>query len=253
MHKVRKWMVAMLASLALVSPAQAQWLTLDIPNLIQTIMGVISDYQQEATQMEQLYQLEQQLEAEYRQLKSLSSGDVSGLLGTVRTALANVQNYRGSIQGLYGDVGNAKNVATELYNRMGASGLSQEEWMKREAERNQANQEGNGFLTNYQATVLGQVEKRYEEVRNLQGKITSTEGTHESMQLMNSQMNVLLATTNQLLEHNATLAQRSVTKDVEETGRAKSTADGYAAWLESQRKDREEASKKINAMGKKSQ
>ena len=97
--------------------------------------------------------------------------------------------------------------------------------MRREAERNKARQEGNGFLTDYQAQVLNQVGKRYEAVRDLQSKITSTEGTHESMQLMNSQMNVLLATTNQLLEHNATLAQRTATRDVEEAGREKSAHD----------------------------
>lgn len=214
-----------------VSPsAHAQWATIDIANLLQSIMTVISETAQEANQIEQLMNQAQQLEYEYRQLQSLASGDVSGLLGTVRTALNNQQNYVSSVRYLHGDLNNAKSVATDLYNRMGASGLSQDEWMRREAERNKARQEGNGFLTDYQAKVLNQVGKRYEAVRDLQSKITTTEGTHESMQLMNSQMNVLLATTNQLLEHNATLAQRTSSRDVEEAGREKSVHDSTEAY-----------------------
>ena len=124
--------------------------------------------------------------------------------------------------------------------------------MKREAERNKARQEGNGFLTDYQANVLSQVGRRYEVVRDLQGQITSTEGTHESMQLMNSQMNVLLATTNQVLEHNATLAQRSAAKDIEDAGRSKASNDNYNSWLESQKAATETSTKKIESMGKSS-
>lgn len=249
---MRKIILAFAASLMLSTSAHAQWMTLDIANLVQSIMSVISSYSQEATQAEQLMNQYQQLENEYRQLKSIGSGDVSGLFGTVRTAYANEQNYYNAVRGMYGDLTNAQTVATDLYNRMGASGLSQEEWMKREAERNRARQEGNGFLTDYQANVLSQVGKRYEVVRDLQGQITSTEGTHESMQLMNSQMNVLLATTNQVLEQNATMAQRSATKDIEDAGRAKSTNDNYNAWLEAQKAAKETSTKKLDSMGGKS-
>jgi len=232
---MRKTILAFATSLMLSTSAHAQWMTLDIANLVQSIMTVLSSYAQEAAQAEQLMNQYQQLENEYRQLKSLASGDVSGLFGTVRTAYANEQNYYNAVRGMYGDLSNAKRVATDLYTRMGASGLSQDEWMKREAERNKARQEGNGFLTDYQANVLSQVGKRYEVVRDLQGKITSTEGTHESMQLMNSQMNVLLATTNQVLEHNATLAQRSASKDIEDAGRAKALDDSRGASLDIRR------------------
>lgn len=61
--------------------------------------------------------------------------------------------------------------------------------MTREVERNQALQNGNGFLNDYETGVLNQVGKRYEQVQAMQEKITGTEGTHEAMQLMNSQMN----------------------------------------------------------------
>lgn len=246
---MRKLILAFAASLMLSTSAHAQFATIDIANLIQSIMSVLSTFEQEATQAEQLMNQYQQLENEYRQLKSLASGDVSGLFGTVRTAYANQQSYYGAVRGMYGDLSNAKTVATDLYNRMGASGLSQDEWMRREAERNAARQEGNGYLTDYQANVLSQVGKRYEVVRDLQGKITSTEGTHESMQLMNSQMNVLLATTNQVLEHNTTMSQRSAAKDIEDAGRAKASNDNYNAWLESRKEATATSTRKIDSMG----
>lgn len=245
---MRKIILAFAASLMLSTSAHAQWMTLDIANLVQSIMSVLSTYEQEAVQAEQLMNQYQQLENEYRQLKSIGSGDVSGLFGTVRTAYANQQSYYGAVRGMYGDLSNAKTVATDLYNRMGASGLSQDEWMKREAERNKERQEGNGFLTDYQANVLSQVGRRYEVVRDLQGQITSTEGTHESMQLMNSQMNVLLATTNQVLEHNATLAQRSATKDVEDAGRTKALDDSRDAYLDVRRESQKTSTDMIDKM-----
>lgn len=245
---MRKIILAFAASLMLSTSAHAQWMTLDIANLVQSIMTVLSSYEQEAVQAEQLMNQYQQLENEYRQLKSIASGDVSGLFGTVRTAYANQQSYYGAVRGMYGDLSNAKTVATDLYNRMGASGLSQDEWMKREAERNKARQEGNGFLTDYQSNVLSQVGRRYEVVRDLQGQITSTEGTHESMQLMNSQMNVLLATTNQVLEHNTTLAQRSAAKDIEDAGRSKALDDSRDAALEVRRDSKKTSEDMIGKM-----
>lgn len=245
---MRKIILAFAASLMLSTSAHAQWMTLDIANLVQSIMTVLSSYEQEAVQAEQLMNQYQQLENEYRQLKSIASGDVSGLFGTVRTAYANQQSYYGAVRGMYGDLSNAKTVATDLYNRMGASGLSQDEWMKREAERNKARQEGNGFLTDYQSNVLSQVGRRYEVVRDLQGQITSTEGTHESMQLMNSQMNVLLATTNQVLEHNATLAQRSAAKDIEDAGRSKALDDSRDEYLGVRRESQKTSTDMIDKM-----
>lgn len=248
---MKRFFAALATVAALVgSPsAHAQFATIDIANLVQSIMTVLSSYQQEATQAEQLMNQYQQLEYDYRQLKSIGQGDVSGILGTVQSALNAQRAYLGSVRGMYGDLGNARSVAEDLYRRMAASGLSQDEWMKREAERNKALQEGNGYLSDYQANVLHQVERRYEEVRDLQGKITSTEGTHESMQLMNSQMNVLLGTTNQLLEHNATLAQRAANKDVEAAGREKSRLDSYDAWRKAQAESTTKASDSFKSLG----
>lgn len=248
---MRKGITAIIAfsMLLATAPAHAQWVVVDPANLVQNIMSVISTLQQEITQAEQLANQNMQLEYDRRQLKGLDGGDVSGMFNTIPAALNSQQRYASSVRALYGDVGNAKTIATDLYGRMGASGLSQEEWMKREAAQNKARQEGNGYLTDYQANVFQQVGKRYEEVRNLQGRITTTEGTHESMQLMNSQMNVLLGTMNQMLEHNATLAQRDTSRDIESAGRAKASNDSYQAWLNGQKAAREASAKKIESMG----
>lgn len=245
---VRRLLAA--ASLALmVAPVHAQWVVIDPSNLMENIMTYISTYQQELTQYEQLLNQEQQLQYEYAQLKSLANGDVSGLMGTVRTALINQQNYAGAVRALYGDLGNAKSVVSDLYRRMAASGLSQDEWTKREAERNKTLQEGNGYISDYQANILSQIGKRYEEVRNLQSQITGTEGTHEAMQLMNSQMNVLLATMNQLLEHNATLAQRSTNREAEAAGREKARLDNYEAWRQAQQAQAKNSDDAIKRLG----
>lgn len=246
---MRKLLAVLLVSMSISTGAIAQWAVIDASNLVQNIKTALSTYQTEMTQAQQLVNQYKQLEYEYAQLKSLPGDLTAGLMGTVQGALNNQTNYLSSVRSLYGDLSNAQSVATNLYNRMAASGLSQDDWMKREAERNRALQEGNGFLTDYQANVLSQVGNRYNEVRSLQSKITATEGTHEAMQLMNSQMNALLSTMNQLLEQNATLAQRSVTRDVAITGREKAVSDANSSWLEAQRASREAAKASIGSMG----
>jgi len=243
-----------LASLATVlavfvsSPAQAQWLVKDPANLAQNIMSVMTLLKQEAAQAQQLINQYQQLQNEYRQLKSLAEGDVRGLLSTIEPALANQQDYLGEVKALYGDLTDAKTIVMDIYKQMGASALSPEEWFEREAKWNQSRQEGLGFLTKHQANVLGQVEKRYQAVRDMQSKITTTEGSHESMQLMNSQMNVLVATTNQMLEQNAIMAQRATVREAEELGRQKAKDDISKALLEAEKNSHDNTMRNINHM-----
>lgn len=227
---MKKLFLALLALAAFSSPAQAQWVVIDPSNLMQNIMNVMSTVKQEITSAQQLANQYRQLEYDLMQLKKMASGDVSGLFGTVQAALDSQRHYIDQVQGLYGDLTNAKRMADDMYRRIGASGKSADEWFQLAADLNKATQEGDGFFTHHQADLLKQVGRRYEEVQNLQGKITQTEGTHESMQLMNSQMNVLLATMNQALEQNAVVAQRSAYRDMQATAMEKRGIDEQAAW-----------------------
>lgn len=230
---MRKVLVSLLLVFSLVRPAAAQWAVIDVTNLQQNVMNTISTFTQEYQQIQQYVTQLQQLQYEYMQLKGIASGDVSAILGTVTEALNVNKEYQSALGLLYGDLNSAKGVLDGLFGRMSASGLSDADWMTREVERNKALQNGNGFLNDYETGVLNQVGKRYEQVQSMQEKITSTGGTHEAMQLMNSQMNVLLGTTNQLLESNALAAKRAIDKDTADTGRAKATVDNYQQWLES--------------------
>lgn len=236
---MKKLFLALVAGAAFSAPAQAQWVVIDPANLMQSIMNVMSTVKQEMTAAEQLANQYRQLEYDLRQLKQLASGDVSGLFGTVQTALNSQRHYLDQVQGLYGDLVNAKRMADDMYRRIAASGKGADEWFQLAAELNRATQEGDGFFTHHQADLLQQVGRRYEEVHKLQGKITQTEGTHESMQLMNSQMNVLLATMNQALEQNAIVAQRAAHRDMQVTAREKRGIDEQAAWRDAVRSARE--------------
>jgi hypothetical protein len=69
------------------------------------------------------------------------------------------------------------------------------------------------------------------------------------MQLMNSQMNVLSSTTNQLLEHRATLAQRAANRNVESVGREKSRLDVYEVWRKAQMESASEAVDSFKSLG----
>lgn len=236
---MKKLFLSLVAWAAFSAPAQAQWVVIDPANLMQNIMNVMSTVKQELYSATSLMNQYQQLEYDLRQLKKLESGDVSGLFGTAQAALNGQRQYLDQVQGLYGDLTNAKRMAEDMYRRIGASGKSTGEWFQHAADLNRATQEGDGFFTHRQADLLQQVGRRYEEVQKLQGKITQTEGTHESMQLMNSQMNVLLTTMNQALEQNAVVAQRAAHRDIQATAEEKRGIDEQAAWRDAMKSARE--------------
>ncbi len=248
---MKQFFAAMVAVATLIgSPsAHAQWAVIDAANLQQQMMNVVSTVNQETKQAQQLLNQYQQLKNEYNQLKSLPATAVNDLMGTIQNNIANQSNYLGAVRGLYGDVTNAQQITSTLYARMAASGLSQQDWMAREAERNRVNRDGAGYLTTYQAGVLDQVGQRYKEVQRLQSRIPATAGTHESMQLMNSQMNVLVSTLNQVVEQNAALGQRKAVQDMEAAGREKSRLDGYEAWRKAQTESATKAADSFKSLG----
>jgi P-type conjugative transfer protein TrbJ len=224
---MRKFLVLALVLCGVSLQAHAQWAVIDATNLKQNITNTISTYAQELAQAEMLLNQYTQLENEYKQLQSLGDSVVSGILGTITTARTNQTSYVSALQSMYGDVSSAKDVSDAVYDRMAASGLSPTDWMARETERNQATKQGNGYLSNYQVSVLQQVGSRYDEVKTLQSKINTTTGVHESLQLLNSQMNALLAAVNQTLEQNAMMAQYMLQKDMAETGSAAASVSEY--------------------------
>lgn len=229
---VRKTIAAACVMAAFSGPAAAQWAVIDASNLYQNIVNTISTFTQEYQQVQQYVTQLQQLQYEYMQLKGLAEGEISPMLGTVGEALGAFRMYENGLKNFWGDLNSAKSVVDNMYNRMSASGLSDADWMAREADRNRSLKDGTGFLSAYEANVLNQVGKRYEQVQQMQEKVVATTGTHEAMQLMNGQMNALLGTTNQLLENNALMAQRQLNRDAEEIGRKQAAVDGNAAYLD---------------------
>lgn len=248
MRNVKAFITAMVSMLWF-GHAHAQWAVIDAANLRQQIMNVVSTIKQETNQAQQLLNQYQQLKNEYQQLKSLPGGAVNDLLGTVQGNILNQSNYLSAVRGLYGDVASADKISSALYARMAASGLSQQEWMAREAERNQANREGAGYLSNYEANVLQQVGQRYQEVQRMQSRITGTAGTHESMQLMNSQMNVLVSTLNQVVEQNAAMGQRMAIQSVEQVGRKEAAEKAYDTWARNRKQVSDDAERSIRSIG----
>ncbi|WP_341744803.1 hypothetical protein [Azonexus hydrophilus] len=233
--------------------AHAQYAVLDIPNLIQSIQGVMSDLVQEgmlteqtmvqaqeyALQIQQYYaklqelqNWQRKLENDYNQIKSFIDDPKSllGLLDSIRKANAMRKEYGDKVKVLYGDLDNAKNVATTLYNKYAASGLDFKKWSERMADVNKARGEGDGFMTEYQVKVLDQVKDRYDELQKLQSKIYSTDGTHQSMQLLNTHMNALLGTMNQMLEANTVAAQRKLQDEVIQHGKEKQSDESAQAF-----------------------
>lgn len=231
MLNVKKVLASIFVSMTLFSgQANAQMATLDFANLIQSIFSVITEFSQEAnqavqmaTQAESYYQQVQQyaveyqtMQAQYQMLKNINAESLTGMLATVAADSARKRTYENKVTGLYGTLGNVGEFMTQKYNEIAASGLSESDWLTREAKINQQRQDGNGFLSNYEQGLIQSVGNRYDELVKLQGSIYASEGTHSDLQLLNTHMNSLLGTLNQTLEYNTFIAQRATARDIEQ-------------------------------------
>lgn len=226
---MRKTLIAIAAYFALVVPAHAQWAVIDSSNLVQNLRNAISTIRQEVVQAEELFQTYQQVMMQVKQLEQLPGEVVGELKGGLFDGLSQTlgiqKEYISQVKGLYGDVTNAKSMVEGIYQKVAASGLSPEQWYTNQAQWNQSQKTGIGFLTDYQAKTLDQVSQRYQSIQKLQDQIPNTEGEHAAMQLMNGQMNALLGTMNQMIEYNAVVGQQASAKAMADVGEIQASQD----------------------------
>lgn len=182
-----------------------------------TATTVVSQYQ---TQL-------QQYQAQLANLKSLGRLP-DGLAGDSLRAISDLNWYRAALQQLTGSLGQQKTI---MDRRLTEARLSGGDWNSYvnsvAADAANKNQRAIERLQ-YEESVLQQVQSDYSFARSMQAQIPETVGQHQSLQLMNSQMNRVVTQNAKLLEVlSSTLSQQSEkdAKDAESMTRSLSQQD----------------------------
>lgn len=172
----------------------------------------------------------QQLATQLKQQAGLGSSSMDGQFNDVMNTYRTVQQYQSELTGLQGAVGDVRSGMDKRMNLMAASGLSWDQYIQRERDILKYRQDSNTLLSVHERQVMDNAAQRYAKVREIQPKIMGTQGTHESMQTMNTQMNMLTASMQDLITLSAAQGNRVSQETAERQAREQRSIDADEAY-----------------------
>lgn len=228
---MKKFAVALFMLITSAS-ASAQYIVWDPTNYVQnamtaaqTVQSVIQQVQSYATQI-------RQYEMEVRQLAAMPANAINTIKQIRNVNLSNVNGYINSLQSLYG---NLNGISNQISTQFSAAQLSNKTWDQYMDKLKTDVQNGvSAAKTRAQneANTLQSIQQDYEMAKQWQSMIPATAGTHESMQLMNTQMYRMVMQGAQMLQqlqamNGADKAQEDLNKQIakQRNGDALQTVD----------------------------
>lgn len=134
----------------------------------------------------------EQYQAQIRNLQSIGNGVLAGVNGQTSRQIQDLATYRSSLDALYGSVTDLQRVNDARMRDWAASGLPWDSYIQRELARQAQGYQGLDLAQGQEKRSLDQVQSAYTNARAWQEKIPQTQGTLDSMQLMNTQLNQLV-------------------------------------------------------------
>lgn len=196
MKKIIGAVLLMLASQA----SFAQYIVFDPTNYAQNlttaaqaVQSVLKEAQQYSTQL-------LQYENEAKQLASIGPEALNTLKNVSNVNLNNVNGYIYSLNSLYG---NLSGMSNQISTQFSAAQLSNMTWDQYMSKQKQDIQNGIGaaqIRAQNEANTLNSIQQDYAMAQQWQSQIPTTSGIHESMQLMNQQMNRVVMQNAQLMQ-----------------------------------------------------
>jgi conjugal transfer/entry exclusion protein len=232
--------LAVMVAAIISKSASAVDVVFDPTNLIQNWTTALATVAVEARQASQYALQYQQYLAEARQLQSAATGAFKEQFGEVAEAYGVFRQYQGELERLQGDLAGVKSIWENRQRLMAASGLSWDQWMKRENESLKYRRDSAGLLSMQERQAMDNVARRWAVIQKIQDKIPNSAGVHESTQLLNTQMNTLTAQMQDLIALNAGQGQQLAQQAGEQVIKDQRAADA-AAELEALRRQRRQA------------
>jgi hypothetical protein len=181
-----------------------------------------------------------QYETQLANLKKMAQ--VPGSLQDAKNSLRTLQTYRGSLEKLSGSLESEKKAFDTRLTEAKLSNMSWNDYMSKVlTDAQNGNKKAQARLT-YESGLIEQVNSDYAFAREAQSKIQETEGLHQSLQLLNSQMNRVVLQNGKLLE---VIAQTQV-KDSANTQAERAIQQQESLTMRNYQKSREEAIRERN-------
>lgn len=164
---------------------------------------LVSKVQQQVKTVDQLVQT---YKVQYSQLQELMAAgkQIAGVnLGDILSITRDLNAYQGVLRGLHADLGSMQSVFDTRMAEAKLLNLSAEDYFAREANKIQnKNMVAKARLAN-EAQVVNQVNQDITLAETYSKRIASTEGVHQSSQLLNYQMNLMAQQLTRLVQMTA--------------------------------------------------
>lgn len=240
MHFKKSVILAAALAAAIISGSASAMTVFDPSNFVKNTITSAKAVAMEVRQASQYALQYQQYLAEARQLQSAATGAFKEQFGEVAEAYGVFRQYQGELERLQGDLAGVKSIWENRQRLMAASGLSWDQWMKRENESLKYRRDSAGLLSMQERQAMDNVARRWAVIQKIQDKIPNSAGVHESTQLLNTQMNTLTAQMQDLIALNAGQGQQLAQQAGEQVIKDQRAADA-AAELEALRRQRRQA------------
>lgn len=135
-----------------------------------------------------------QWENELLQRLPMDFAGIAPQLDQARSALNLYKSYQSTLVNLNGSIGNVRNRLNLRFDEARLLNMDFNQYAQREGQHLQSRNVERMAIAEQDMSVIQGLQNDYAAVQAMQSKIASTVGTHESMGLMNSQMNQLVAT-----------------------------------------------------------
>ena len=147
-----------------------------------------------------------QFEVQLKQLSSLDAGSVQALLKKNSIEFQNLNNLKNSLNDLYGSLSDISNNFNQRLESAQYLGLNWDQYTQFEQDRIGRSQNNAISYANREVMFMDRANRDYQFALDAESMITKTNGIHESLQLLNTQVNRILtqnADFIQLLSHSS--------------------------------------------------
>lgn len=182
----------------------ASSIVFDPTNYVQTTISAERAVAAEAQRAIQIYNQIQQYRQILLQNQTTNPTVLTSLLNQNAQDMNSLQSYVGGLGRLLNDTSQQRNMAQNRIVDIKSSGLSFDEYAKRESERIAAGDRQRTQLMEQERAIMDNVTNDAKFVQDMQAKIPNSVGLHDSARDMNTMLNKLVAQSTTLIQLQAT-------------------------------------------------
>ena len=188
MFKLMKFIIITFVFATFAIPASAL-VVFDPTNFVQNYATAAATVKTASQQVDAYIKQLEQYKTQVQQLQGINPSSVSSLLAPNVTELQNALNLRSDLTRLYGSISTVQGMFTQRLDIAKALDKTWSQYVAFEQDRLNKNQSAAVQKAQEEFRALERVNRDYQFASDAESKIAGTAGTHEAMQLMNTQMN----------------------------------------------------------------